>query len=65
MKALQLIVSGAILAVLLWGFLAYQSNVHQSERERQEQILSDCWANAVANGLGADVCTGLANQLNK
>jgi hypothetical protein len=66
MKCLLTLLLVGILGVVLYGVLDQHQNIERQDRERAERTLDECWQNAVGNGgIGADVCKGLAESLNK
>jgi hypothetical protein len=62
----SLILLAAILGVVTFGVIEQHQHNEAADRERAEQQLSECWRFAMDNGgIGADVCKGLADSLNR
>ena len=66
MKTLVAIALVGIFGVVLYGVRDQHENMKRQDREQAERTLDECWQHAAANGgIGAAVCKGLADSLNK
>jgi|HubBroStandDraft_6_1064221.scaffolds.fasta_scaffold3296464_1 hypothetical protein len=61
-----LILLAAIFGVVAFGVIEQHQHNEAADREAAEQQLHRCWQVAMSNdGVGADICKGLADNLNK
>lgn len=61
MRRSQALILAAILAVLVYGVIAYHNNVEASRRRRDAQTVADCWDMARDNPSAVSLCEDAAN----